>query len=72
MPKYETAFVSADMVGRRASYVPGTVLPSETSVPPYFGARLSSEQLSAEGGETFKLGAEAYRWDGRGLVRQEG
>lgn len=72
MPRFETSFPSAEAVGRNASYRPGTVLPSETSVPAFFGSGVSSEQLTAEGGQTRKVGDEKQRFDGREWVTQGG
>ena len=68
MPKFETSFSSAESVGKGTTYQPGTVLPSETSVPEFFG--VATTQLSAEGGETRKAGGEAQRFDGRDWVTQ--
>ena len=70
MPKFETSFSSRESAGRDATYRPGTLLPSETSVPDFFGQSLSSEQLSAGGGETRKAGGVAQRFDGREWVTQ--
>ena len=65
-----TAFQSDEAVGRAARYLPGRTFPSMTSLPAYFAARHSVEQLSATGGETRRVGQRYQRWDGLRWVEQ--
>lgn len=66
--RYETSFPSKEAIGRLANYYPGTLLPSSSSVPAFFGASLPAEQLSPDGGATRKVGDERQRFDGREWV----
>ncbi len=56
--------LSAEAIGRQATFTPGTILPSESLISPYSAISLQAEQLSTDGGNTRRVGNTYQRFDG--------